>query len=348
MVTTFESAQEQLRTAHPLTRFRELYGAMMVEDPAPADEAWLRFAAGMVLVNAHDPEQLAQDLAEAGTRIVQRVRWFEPLASPIRHLVAAVAVQSGLDVDSLVDRLEVRRRAFAKAGLGRGAPAVVAALVHEVAGDAGSDPVGRLGEIAAALRRRHWWLSGRRQLPGCALLATLPLPAEEAVQRCDDCYEHLRHAGLLAGKHLLVAAEILPLADVPPAAACARHLELTAALVRRQLPLWQGAYDALATLALLDHDPDLVIQRFSATLEELTRIDIVNPGSAGYAIAAELTFIDLVRYGRDDAPLGVTADGGELLLERIHRHRAAALVLAYAAMASSDISAGSLPHYPLP
>ncbi len=349
MLSTMDSVNEQLRTAHPLTRFRELYGALLIEDPRPLDGAWLRFAAGMILVNSHDPERLAHELAESGKRIGQRVRWYQPLASPLRHLVAAVAVQTGIEVDELVDRIERRRGEIARAGLARGAPALVTALVLEVGGVADDDAVSRLGDIVARMRQRHWWLTNRRQLPACAMLATLPLTADEAVRRSDDCYATLHASGLLAGRHLLVAAEILPLADVPTATACARHLALASAFQQRFLPLWHGAYDALATLALLDHDADLVAGRFGATLEELERIGAATRGTAGYAVAAELTFLDLVRYDRVQGPLASDVDGGALLIDRIHRHRIAGIVLAYASMASPEIATETFPlHYPLP
>jgi len=105
-------------------------------------------------------------------------------------------------------------------------------------------------------------------------------------------------AGLASGRHLQAAACILPLAHLPIETVVARFRGLAADLRLCGETLSTAYYEPLALLSLLDHEPWEVVERLRAVAEELDAVQPDGAGSGHIIIAADVTFLELVRTCR--------------------------------------------------
>jgi len=146
-------------------------------------------------------------------------------------------------------------------------------------------------------------LTGPDDLPSCAALALCDGTAVVVVARAEDAYQQLHDSGLAKGTQLQLAANLLPIATLAISESLFRYRGLKFHLETSMGALGEEVYGALYILTFLDHPPKRIIEWLFTVNGEL---DLVNPDSRGpvnLLIAADLTFLDLVRQDHYHQPI---------------------------------------------
>lgn len=201
------------------------------------------------------------------------------------------------------------------------------------------DPaIERLASIEQARRRHHRWIGDAADLPASAALTLHRGSPQAIVAEVEGISERLQVARLDPGDALQRASNLLALARRGVDQPADRFLALAAAYRGSGMSVMPVDYQALALLALLDHDPQRVLERF---LVVIARIDDLIPRMVWEAtanLAAELTFLDLVRFDRQMRSFD-GGDGREILHEQIRLQRAVSVSLMRAPAAPVDLTA---------
>jgi hypothetical protein len=165
------------------------------------------------------------EVAAAIRRTAQEPRkgssWFGPLNSSLRSIVSAMLVQSGDDPAEFLAEMERVHEVFRARELRRGGAYEVMAILI-LRRDSGGEPIGdaaigRFQAIYEALKKHHWWLTGREDFPACALLARHSGAPEELAAGVERFFQALQGDGFSAGDPLQTSASI-PSGRAPPAA----------------------------------------------------------------------------------------------------------------------------------
>jgi hypothetical protein len=159
--------------------------------------------------------------------------------------------------------------------------------------------VQRVSQIYTIMKRNHWWLTGRGDICVCALLAAnngMPIVIEGMA---DEIYRRLIDHGFNCEHHVLIAANILTMADIPAMTAVDRFLALIAHVQASAVPSWTENFDSLALLSLLGHGPERITERLNAMTTRLKGFKPLPFAAINFAIAADLVFLELVRLDDD-------------------------------------------------
>ena len=320
-----------LATQIPLDRYRGILGALHTERAWHSDGFWLRIAAHAAVLCPDPPEQLAHRIREIAAALREHTDWYRRLASPVRFVVAALLIQHHIPLYEFLGECARASELFHEAGLGHGGfSETMAVLILRLAQGQRAVSlleVERIKAIYDHMKGYHWWLTGPHDLPACAALALCPGSAEVVAALSEAAFQDLYGGDLAKGRHLQTAANLLPVTGLPRSVAIGRYRALTTALEAQGGVLAEESYDALVVLTLLEQPAEAVIPRLRAIEAELDLLQPALTGSANFlAIAADLTFLDLVRFGRDHEALTEGHAAGAMLrsLHAFHLHRGGA------------------------
>ncbi len=298
---------EPLRPVMPLERYRTLIAALASKHDTMDDTYWLRFAAQLVVLCPESPPELAYRIRAVAGELLHATEWYQTLASPARFVVAAMLIQHHIPVADFISEHTHATTLMSEVGLrhDRFYEIVAVLILMMTPGHRSSNlpEISRVKAIYEQMKGFHWWLTGPDDLPACVALAQCQGSAEELVARVEDAYQQLHAAGIPVGEHLQTAANLLPLTGLDMAQAVARYRHLSTTLQRYTPVLADYHYDPLALLTLLDHEPELVIERLMGVVGELDLVQPEGHGEANILIASDLTFLDLVRCDRHQVVL---------------------------------------------
>ncbi len=295
----------------PLERFRTILGHLDIDHRSFTDAFWMRFAAQAAVYHPDEPEVLAKRIRLIADHLLAHTEWYKPLASPLRFVVAALLLKYHTTLHSFVSEYHRVGDMLSKVGLrhgGRFEPLTVLILNSAPGHDAFSMlQAERLKVLYKHIKGFHWWITGIDDLPAIAALAQLPGSADIIAADTEAIYQRLAAAGCMKGNHLQTAAHLLPLTGLRPDEAASRWLALMRSMQNAHATLLPVHYDALSVLSLLEQPAQLVIERLLAIRREL---DLSAPDLAGessLSLAADLTALDLIRYGADGVALDSAA-----------------------------------------
>jgi hypothetical protein len=330
----------------PLTTFCDVYQLLRKQTTWWADSAWLRFAAQAAALspaNAHDTVQRIRATADA---LSLTAPWYAALASPLRLVVGATLVQIGDTAEAFSAEVKAVRHLFRKAGLHlSGSPAIKAILAMRVISDsqpATAPAVERLRLIFAQLKRRHWWLTGGEHVTACAILSQCPLTPGELSVISDGIYHQLLEHDYPRGSSLWAAATILPALCLPAKQAASRFIALSEMVRARFTGPWMVDGDALAMLCFLDHHTERIITRLEEVIDVLRGLEPVQFAEVNVHVAADLVFLDLVRF---DTNMRMITDMDEMGRVRalIRLQRALSLLLVQVPSTPVMVGGGTWP-----
>lgn len=296
-----------LHSMLPLERYRYLIGALASENDAWDESFWLRFAAQAAVLCPEPPLVLAKRIRAVADELLKQTLWYQTLAGPARFVVAAMLIQHHISVTDFITEHTHASALMNDAGLRHDRfYEIMAVLILMMAPNhrlTSLLEIERVKAIYDQMKGFHWWLTGPDDLPACTALAQCPGTAEVLVARVEDAYQELLGAGLPTGEHLQTMANLLPLAGLNMDETVKRFCGLTTILKRHMSPLTADHHLPLALLTLLDHDPELVIERLLVAIKELDLFQAEAQGAVNFHIAADLTFLDLVRFDHQQPPL---------------------------------------------
>jgi hypothetical protein len=335
----------------PLERYREIMGVLSSERDSWDERFWLRFAAQVAVLHPDPPTATAERIRSVAGLLAGRAQWFTDLAEPSRFVVAAMLVQHHIPVSdflleyqrivALLDEVDLRHDGFPET-----VAVVILHLIH------GHRPLRlmemqRLRAIYDRMKHHHWWLTGLADVPACAALSQCPGSATEVEDAAEDLYRRLHAAGLDTGDHLRTTASLLCLLGLPPPQALERYLGLRSALLRDGQPVYAEHYQALAVLAGLDQEPEVVAKRLEAVHHELDLMQSELAGRPNLIIASDLAFLDLVRFDRAMAAREAPPQA-DAMLAAIHSFHLATAVLVSQVSVNQAIPMVEAPTTPWP
>ncbi len=320
-----------LHVINPVDRFRRIAAELGADQAWPVDRAWWRYAAQAAVLRPADPADTANAIRSTLAELRTRCGWSDSIQAPFGQMVAAVLVQIGDTPEAFLDDLVAMRRMLHEAGLPHSnwyeLKAVLALRALSDGAPVATPPtVRRLRDIFDRMRSYHWWLTGRDDLPTCALLSACPGDPSAIADSAEAIYQELARTGVSKGEQLQAAANILPLAGIEPATITHRYLEVSLAITEAGLPRDETTYPIEAMLALLDHTPSSIAARLASVHDQLVSNDPV-VAATDLSVAADLCFIDLVRMDHHHR-LRTAENEVDAVHTLIRRQRALAVVTA--------------------
>lgn len=314
----------------PLARFIALYQELSRQTPWWTDSGWLRFAAQAAVLRPANPVDTAQRIKEMASALCDGARWYEALSSPWSLVTAATLVQHGESVESFTEAFTSVRQLLQEEGFRLPGPSLIKMIlvlrILKEGKPVAPAALARIHRLYCQMRDHHWWLTDREDAAACALLADQPGTPEEIAGIAEGVYAALRIRGFSAGNHLQTAANLLPLGGRSAVEAATRFTELCNVVRQRGMPHWNDHYDALALLGLLDHDAERITSRLETACVALDALTPAQLATVDFNIAADLVFLDLVRFDTKLRPLIEPAERDRV--DRLVRiQRAAALIL---------------------
>ena len=301
-----------LTSTLPLDRYRMIIGAMSIERESWVDTFWLRIAAQAAMQCPDSPATLAQRIRESADALRHGASWYQSLASPARFVVAARLIQHRIPIHEFISEHSQLVEMLSAVGLHRhsGLNQIMTTIILRLSASGQPSvtrPIDRIKAIYEQMKRFHWWLTGPDDLPACAALAQCPGSPEEIVARVEIVYQALHKGGLLRGEHLQTAANLLPVIESNLDAGVWRYFSLKKALENRVGVLDEIHYETLVVLTMLAHPAERIVSQLLATYDELNRFQPDQHDAANFLIAADLTFLDLVRFQPEPESATVSA-----------------------------------------
>lgn len=320
---------EHLHRIIPLERYRDIVSAFDFDHQTWSDAYWMRFAAQVAVLCPDDPVTVVKRINLIGSELQKKAKWFDAFQSPMRFVIAALLVQTHTKVVDFLHDYKRLEEVLDHVGLkhgGRYEPITLMILrmnpEHHAFNMLEAE---RLKNIHKHMKGFHWWITGIDDLPACAALLQIKGSAELVTAQAEGIYQRLISSGLQSGNHLQNAANLLPLCGLPADAAADRFLGLLRQAEAKSVAVMPEHYDALSVLSMLEQAPAPIIDRLISVRDEL---DLCNPdlkGSASFALAADLTALDLVRYSADGHALS-GPEQSDVMHSRLHALNMAMLV----------------------
>ena len=323
------------RSPVPLDRYRAIIASLGVERESWIDTFWLRFAAQVAMLCPDAPEALAQRIRTTAEALSKTAAWYQSLASPARFVVAAMLIQHQIPINEYIDEHARVVEQLSAVGLRRhsGLNQIMTAIIlhltrHKGAANEASQvqKIERIKAIYEQMKRFHWWLTGPDDLPACAALAHCE-GTSDAVARTESAYQALHKGGLVRGEHLQTAANLLPLIDLSVDTAVWRYFGLKKTLEARVGVLDEIHYDALVVLTMLEHPAERTTDLLFSIYDELNLFQPDQHDAANFLIAADLTFLDLVRFQPEPSSIGAPRADAEVKASLATFHLVAAVLV---------------------
>lgn len=284
----------------PLTRFLALQQALFEHRSWTESHSALRYAAVSLTLIPGPPSEVAERSDRLARELKERAGWFGELRSSARHAIAADLLRRGVPARIFTNEVDRVREMFRAEKLPRGGLyEVLAVLILHGAeeGAVRSDAVRRVASIFRRLDEDHRFLTGRDDLPACALLSLRPEPVEHIATRLESLYSGLRDLKFHRGNQLQLASHLLFFGPHDDAVSLRRFRAIYEAF--REDGLWMngGDYDEVALLAFLDVSPNDLVRRVAAHRERL-RAGSPRPGKQeSFSLACNTVLLELA--GRD-------------------------------------------------
>ncbi len=275
-----------------ISRLEQLYAALDPERDLWLDAPWLRFAAQAATLAPGRPAEIAARIRGTAATLADHAGWLDPLASPLRYIVAATLVATDDHAEAFIPELERAHVVFRATGIRRGGwhelVAILALRVLRHGAPTSDTDVGMMRSIYGRKRLDHWFLTGRDDLPACALLATLDQPADVIARTSEATFGLMRSIGLPANDHVQLAADLLQLGSRDPAHAVARMRDLIEAFAGGVSGISGAEIEALALASCAAGEPQEIAQAIAATRDRLARLAPVLYGAVDTTLAADL------------------------------------------------------------
>jgi hypothetical protein len=309
----------------PFDRFRDIYLALDSDTCWWSDDAWLRFAAQAAILSDATPEDTARAIRSMSDQLQQHAQWYDALSSPLNLIVAAVLVQRKSTVESFNAEMTSVCRLLSEAGVQLGGASLIKTVLamHYLGNGAAVSETGaqRISQLYAIMKEKHWWLTGSGDVFSCALLASSDGLVSVIEGVVETIYRRLLNHGFNRGHHVLIAANILTLANISATSAADRFLALIDCVHKRSLALWTENYDALALLSLLGHDPERIAVRLDLMATVLQAFKPLPCATINFSLAADLVFLELVRL--DDELCAISDPAAIERMEQLIRYQSA-------------------------
>ncbi len=272
----------------PVERYLEVFEGLRSRKRWSTDTNILRFAA--LTLAAADVVDTGADVETTAKALVDEAGGFSPLASSIRHAVAAILIRRGLDPVATVRRTKETLTVFKEFKLRRGgAQPLLAALLLVL--DAGGDmpsraTIARLKAIIDRWEEDHRFLTGIDDYPMAAMHATRDVSVEELGLSVEQIYQLLRRAKFSAGNQLQLVSHLLVFSEQGPREAAGRFERMAKELKAKGQRVWQGQYDEVALLVLSGGHVDEVSTRVIEYRERLRAVKPRPQKDVAFSIAA--------------------------------------------------------------
>ena len=272
----------------PVERYLEVFEGLRSRKRWSTDTNILRFAA--LTLAAADVVDTGADVEATAKALVDEAGGFSPLASSIRHAVAAILIRRGLDPVATVRRTKETLSVFKEFKLHRGgAQPLLAALllVLDAGGDMPSrETIARLKAIIDRWEEDHRFLTGIDDYPMAAMHATRDVSVEELGLAVEQIYQLLRRAKFSAGNQLQLVSHLLVFSEQGPREAAGRFEGMAKELKNKGQRVWQGQYDEVALLVLSGGRVDEVSTRVIEYRERLRAVKPRPQKDVAFSIAA--------------------------------------------------------------
>ncbi|MGD8438907.1 MAG: DUF4003 family protein [Holophagae bacterium] len=270
---------------------------------------FLRFAALTLAASDIDSDDV--DLEGTAKLLAAEAGGFSPLASAIRHSVAALLIRRGLDPVPIVHRVKETLALFKRHRLKKGGtPPVLAALllVLDNGGEVPSETtVARMKSILDRWNQDHFFLTGIDDYPMAAMHATRDLSVEELGVEVEQIYRQLDQAGFSKGEQLQLVSHLLMFSAVGPREAAMRFDRVAAALKRAGQKVRSSHYDEIALLTLSDGDVDAIVLRVLDVRDRLRAAKPRPSAEIAFSLAAGIVLAEEVRKAEDAAEVADVA-----------------------------------------
>ncbi len=277
--------------------YQEVFESLRRNERWHTDKNILRFAA-LTLVGSEpgDPGKRVRTIA---TRLRKESGAFSPLASDLRHAVAAILLRRGFNPLAIVREVERTLALFKKHKLRKGGahPFLAALLlVMQAQGSRVSEgSVARLTEIVRRWAEDHFFLTGVDDYPMAALHATRSVSIEQLAVDVELIYQLLRQARFSRGNQLQLVSHLLAFSSHRPHKAVERFQAMAEELRKRGQRIWQSQYDEVALLVLGGARLDRAAAR---TIELRDRLREFRPrprASIAFSIASGLVLAEQLK-----------------------------------------------------
>ncbi|MEE4272143.1 MAG: DUF4003 family protein [Thermoanaerobaculales bacterium] len=275
-------------------RYLEVFDELRRRKRWSTGDTMLRFAA--LTLAANDVADRNADLEATAKILEKQAGAFSPLASAMRHAVAALLIRRGVDPSLTVSRIKETLAVFKRLKLSRSGPHPTLAALLLVLHNGGEPPddmtVEKMKAILARWNKDHFFLTGVDDYPMAAMHATRELSVEEIGVQAEEIYQQLRKARFSSGEQLQLVSHLLMFSDVGGREAARRFAEVARLLRAAKQRVWQSHYDEVALLVLTGVHPAEVVPR---VLEYRDRLRARKPRPAAeiaFSIAAGIVLAE--------------------------------------------------------
>lgn len=297
----------------PLRRFCRVYEAVMSRKGWADNVNALRYCAAALTTAPGAPTTVAERLYRAAADLKGQARWFGPLNSALRFLVAAVLLRSRGSVDGFRRRLEDAEQGFKRQQLGaRGTAQTVAFLILEQY-HAGRVPAEAFAAVRAhydVMKSHHGWLTDKSDLPACALLTRRDEGPGATGRRCERIYDGLRREGLPMGNPLQLTSHVMCMADGRPDPLVKRFIGLHRGFRKAGVSMWQTDFDELAVLTFLDLPAREVVRTVVEHRAKIAELTPKPDAVMSFSLAAGTAFLE---FGGRAREVGLVSDAQTMI-----------------------------------
>jgi len=281
----------------PVARYLEVFDDLQRRKRWSTGTNFLRFAA--LTLAASDAPEVGAELESTAKVLADEAGGFSPLASAIRHSVAALLLRRGLDPVRIVHRVKETLDLFKRHRLKKGGlhPVLAALLlVLDADGETPSEAtVARMRAILDRWNQDHFFLTGVDDYPMAAMHATRDLSVEHLAVEVEQIYQQLAKAGFSKGEQLQLVSHLLMFSDAGPREAAIRFERVAEALRQAKHKVRESHYDEVALLVLAGGHVDEVVPR---VLEYRDRLRAAKPrptAELAFSIAAGMVLAEEAR-----------------------------------------------------
>ncbi len=271
----------------PVERYLEVFEGLRRSKRWSTDTNILRFAA--LTLAAADVVDTGAEVEATAKALVDEAGGFSPLASSIRHAVAAILIRRGLDPVATVRRTKETLAVFKEFKLRRGgAQPLLAALllVLDAGGMPSRETIARLKAIIHPWDEDHCFLTVVDDSPQEATHATRVIVATSPGLVVEQIYQLLLQAKFSSGNQLQLVSHLLVFSEQGPREAAGRFERMAKELKDKGQRVWQGQYDEVALLVLSGGSVDEVSTRVIEYRERLRAVKPRPQKDVAFSIAA--------------------------------------------------------------
>ena len=327
-------------TGNTVARYLETFERLRATKRWSTHTTTFRFVA--LALGAAGPSVTYDRLESAAVALRKDAGVTSPLRSEIRYVVAAMILRRGLDTAVIHARLMEALELFRLHGLPRrGTGPTLAALLLALLREGHPVPtvqVERLSSIYERWGRDHAWLTNANDLPAAALHAGTDRDVRRLAAEVERAFDRLRELGFRSGNPLQLVSHLLAVDPRGTGTAVQRFKRIAERLEAEGEHVRPGRYDEMATLALTQETPAMVVDR---TIRYRDRLRAERPRPArelAFSLAAGIVLAE-------DAEHAAERSAGDLAalqsIRAILDAQQAAMVAAISAGAIAGATAGS-------